>query len=677
MFRDLWTNLMCRFDHDRRPSIRRKPARDRRVQLQVMPLEERALMSAGAIDTGFGFGGKAIAAFDAGGQNADTAAAMAIQADGKIVVVGSADGPNGNRDFAIARFLPNGTPDPGFGNNGKVRVAVDGGGTNNDEAHAVAIQPDGKIVVAGQTDTAVPDVDMAVIRLNINGSLDDGSANDSTAGDNFNADGKIAIFFDLGGSKFDIAKAVMIKGDKIVVAGYAQTAALNFDMAVAQLDFAGNLDNTFSPGGSDGGNGRTTVTFDLGGLNIDEAHAVAVQGDKILIAGTAHTAANGVDMAIARLDSLGALDATFSPGGTEGSGKAIIGFNAGGNNFDGADAMAVQPDGKIVLAGAVSVSATDFDFAVARLLPDGALDTADFGFGDGKSTAFFDLGGSNVDKAHAVAVQPDGKIVVAGTVQINGTGDTDFGVARFTAAGGLDSTFDGDGKATMAFNLGQVNADKSAAMALDVDGRVVIAGTVQRSTAGDTDFGAARLLGDTPAAPVVLLPGAPEIVNQGTRGILGSATAGSLVRVFRDVNNNNLIDPGEAVVGQQQLAAGATLYLVTVPLLEGTANNFLVMATTVNGDSPVSDVPTITDEGIIAKLVKRANGTSVVRVRGALSGVVRKVCGPYRGIVTVRMKDANLDGTLDLIIRSFTATGRRRLQIFNGNGLTLLLVKVT
>src|SRR5262245_52046565 len=121
-----------------------------RVQLQLTALEERALMATGALDSTFGFGGKGIAAFDDGGQNADTAAAIAIQADGKIVVAGKAQGPNNNLDFAIARFLSTGAPDPDFGDNGKVRIPFDGGGSNDDEAFAVAIQPDGKIVVAGQ-----------------------------------------------------------------------------------------------------------------------------------------------------------------------------------------------------------------------------------------------------------------------------------------------------------------------------------------------------------------------------------------------------------------------------------------------------------------------------------------------------------------------------------------------
>jgi uncharacterized delta-60 repeat protein len=317
-------------------------------------------------------------------------------------------------------------------------------------------------------------------------------------------------------------------------------------------------------------------------------------------------------MAIARLDSLGVLDATFSPGGTEGSGKAIVGFNAGGNEFDGLEGMAVQPDGKIV---------------------------------------------------------------VAGTVQVGGAGDYDFGVVRFTAAGGLDGTFDGDGKATFGLNVGGSNADKVAGMALDVDGRIVVAGTVQRQDAGDTDFGATRFLADEPKAPVVLLPGGPEIIDQTTRGILGTATAGSLVRVFRDVNNNNQIDAGvDTVVGQQQLGPGATLYIVIVPLIEAAANNFLVMASSVNGQSPVTDVPTIQDEGIVARVRKRPSGKYIVQVRGALTGVLKKVFGPYTGPVRTRRLDVDFDGTPDLIIRYYQ-NGKARRKAYNGRTLAPLPIK--
>jgi uncharacterized delta-60 repeat protein len=636
-------------------------------------LEERTVPTAGALDPGFSADGKTQEFFDAGGLKADRATAVALQPDGKTVVAGFVDGPNGDRDFSVCRFNFDGSRDTTFGGGtGRVRVAFDLGGTNHDEARALVIQPDGKIVVAGQVARVGSDVDMGVIRLNSNGSLD-GGGGDSTPGDDFNGDGKAVVFFDLGGSNVDLANAVALLGDKIVLAGSAQTGATNFDMAVAVLEPYGDLDLNFSPGGADGGDGRATVAFDLGGLLIDQANAVAIQGSKIVLAGTAHTAGSGVDMAIARLTVTGALDGTFSPGGTEGNGKALVGFNLGGNNLDAANAMLILPDGKIVLAGTVArATVGDFDFAVVRLTVDGVLDTA-FGGGDGKALVFFDAGGSKADEASAVALQTDGKLVVAGTVDVDAAGNTDFGIARLTADGSTDTAFGTNGRARVGFDLGQQGKDEAAGVAVDGLDRIVVAGTVQRSTAGDTDFGAARLVPDAPPAPVVLNPSAPLTVNRLSRLIEGTAEAGSLVRVYQDLNNNNQIDAGEPMVAQLQLDAAATAYSISTPLLNNTANDFLVVASQLNSESTPTDVPTITDEGFTVKVLPQANGTTIVKVKGATSGKLLRQLS-YVGPVTKKLKDQNGDGVLDLYVNS-VKSGRTFLQVFNGRDVSQLLFK--
>jgi len=666
VFTSVLKSLKSRFDLYRRESRRPSPRGVKRFRPAVNVLEERALMTAGALDAAFSADGKTQVFFDAGGDKADNAAAVAVQSDGKIVVVGAAKGPNGDLDFAIGRLLSDGSTDPSFGVNGRVRVPFDiGTGGKNDQAHAVVIQPDGKIVVVGEVERNSGDIDMGVIRLNADGTLD-GGAEDSTPGDSFSTDGKATIAFDLGGTLVDVAKAVTLKSGKIVVAGHAQTAAINFDMAVAQLEADGQLDGNFS------GDGRFTVAFDLGGLLIDQANAVGIQGDKIIVAGTAHTATDGVDMAVARINSGGTLDTTFSPNGVEGSGKATVGFNLGGSNFDAANAMVIQPDNKIVLAGTVArISAGDFDWGLVRLSADGALD--DTFSGDGKAVVAFDVGGNKEDEARGLALQADGNIVVVGPVEA-ATGTADFGIARLTAAGVLDTTFDGDGKAVVNFNLGQQDNDEAAAVALDGDGKIVVVGTVQRTSAGDTDFGVVRLVNDPPPAPQVALPAASEIVNQASRAIVGTAAAGSLVRVYRDVNNNNLLDLGiDVLVGQQQLGVGDTLFGITVPLIEATANNFLATATGIHGESAAADVPTINEEGIIAKVVKRADGTSVVKVRGALTGKLRKTFGPYSGTVKTRLKDANGDGARDLVITQII-DGKKIVRAYNGKTLKKLAV---
>jgi uncharacterized delta-60 repeat protein len=574
MFMSVLSGLSRCFDLKRRSSLSYASRAKNRVQLQLTALEERAVMSAGALDPGFSSDGKTQEFFDAGGLHADHANAVAVQADGKIVVVGYAEGPNGDRDFAVSRLNSDGSRDTSFGGGtGRVRIAFDLGGTKHDEARAVVVQPDGKIVVAGQVARINGDSDMGVIRLNSDGTLD-GGVDDSTPGDAFSTDGKAVIYFDLGGSNVDGANAVALLGEKIVLAGFAQTGATNYEMAVAVLENYGDLDLNFSTGGVDGGDGRTTVPFDLGGLLIDQANAVAIQGGKIVLAGTAHTASDGVDMAVARLTVQGYLDSTFSPGGAEGSGKAIVGFNLGSNNLDAANAMVIQPDGKILLAGTVArATAGDYDFGVARLTIDGALDTATFGAGDGKTLVAFDRGGNNADEAHAVALQSDGKIVIAGTVDVDAAGNTDLGIARLTADGILDGTFGGNGRAVVKFDLGQQKADEAAGLALDSSDRIIVAGTVQRSMTGDTDFGVARLV-----------------------------------------------------------------------------------------------------EGYVVNVRQLANGTSVVKVRGSVSGQLLKQFGPYRGTVLTKLKDYNGDGAPDLYIIRLFSNGTRRVQVYNGLDLSELLL---
>jgi uncharacterized delta-60 repeat protein len=209
----------------------------------------------------------------------------------------------------------------------------------------------------------------------------------------------------------------------------------------------------------------------------------ALQPDgKILLAGSAMSA-TGNRMAVARLLPGGAPDATF-----DGDGKRTIALadNAVGNG------IAVQADGRIVVAGSAG-SGFSGDFLVARLLPGGALDSSFAG--DGLATVPFDLGGSNDDAGRGLALQPDGKIVFAGQIA-NAAGDYDFGSARHMSDGALDGSFGTGGKTVVAFDLGDSNVDLAEAVALRPDSRILIAGTVQRSVPGDRDFGLVQLLVD-------------------------------------------------------------------------------------------------------------------------------------------------------------------------------------
>jgi uncharacterized delta-60 repeat protein len=248
--------LKCGFS--RQP--RRRSARPRLLE----QLEDRLTPSAGALDPTFGVGGKVTTDF-AGIFDV----AMALQADGKIVVVGDSV-VGGFGDFALARYNADGTLDDSFGTSGK--VTTDFGG-DEDRAFDVAIQANGRIVVVGHS-VAGDAVDFALARYNADGSLDDGGPNDSTPADTFGTSGKVTTDF---GGTIDLATSVVLQADgKIVVAG-STFGGGSEDFALARYNADGTLDDGFGTSGK--------VTTDFGGS--DRATSVALQTDgKIVVAGS-------------------------------------------------------------------------------------------------------------------------------------------------------------------------------------------------------------------------------------------------------------------------------------------------------------------------------------------------------------------------------------------------------
>ena len=357
---------------------------------------------------------------------------------------------------------------------------TDSDAINADQATAAVVQSDGKIVLVGTTQMNIyGNYDFAVTRLNADGSLDT----------SFGVNGTNVIAFDLGGTDddgnliadLDVATCVAIQSDgKIVVGGYAQRdASGNFDFAVTRLKTDGSLDSNFSS------DGKALVAFDYGGVGDDRATGIAIQSDgKIVLVGTCQQNAGGTgDIAMARLLTDGSLDTSFT-----GDGRKWIDLSDG--NDDGGAAVAVQSDGSIVVVGYTTSAGGDNDFAMARVTPDGSLD---YSFSDdGKKTIAFNIGGLGTDRATSVVIQSDGSIVVAGSAS-GKNGDGDFAVARITQNGGMDGTFSGDGRKTVAFNSGTSNEDGATGVVIQSDGSIMIGGYTQVSSSGDFDFAAARL----------------------------------------------------------------------------------------------------------------------------------------------------------------------------------------
>ena len=492
--------------------------------------------SDGTMDYTFGGGGWRIVAI---GTDSDIAEKVLVQPDGKIVAAGRAY-VGGDWDFGVVRVNADGTSDPTFNGTGMQVIGFGG----DDYCWDAALQTDGKLVLVGEHDGTINN-DFAVCRLNADGQLDA----------TFDGDGKTSTGF---GNLTDAARAVAIQPDgKIVAAGFGGIARYMPD---------GSLDPAFDQDGK----------VDLPQLYVKYVKDLVVRPDgKILMAGDGDVGgADFYDFRIICLNSdgspnpglghfLGTSDdipdppsMTVLPEGrlvamqplgsgcylyrftqdlfNDADGYQMVGFDEPsfpvGSN-ESANGMAIQPDGKILLAGEVGYN-TSNEAALVRLLPDGTMDDFFGSWGrahlslgipnsgrgvavqtDGKivmagytatNTNFtvarftssgtldpsFGIGGINIvdfaggaDYGFAVAVAPDGKIVVVGPVW-NGSQYV-FGIARFTTSGGLDNTFDTDGKRTVQLSPGVTNW--ATAVVVQSDGRIVVGGFV------GTDFGLVRL----------------------------------------------------------------------------------------------------------------------------------------------------------------------------------------
>ncbi len=444
----------------------------------AIAIPSSALAAAGDLDTDFGDGGKVTTDFT-GAAGYDEATAMVAWQRGKIIVAGfsctvpddpNAQGPfNGTCDFSLARYNIDGSLDARFGIGGKVTTGF-GAGTD-DRAYAVTTQQ-GRIVVAGSTrDPATGNHAFAVARYDVYGRLDT----------TFGVGGKVTTSFPLG--SFAAAEAVAVRGDFITVVGTAGVSFSNgvitgADFAVARYKRNGKLDASFGDGG--------LVTTDFPGSISDEGQAVVLQPDgKIVVAGFTESPSTGEDIALVRYNIDGSLDDTFGDGGL-----VVTDFFG---DFDVAEAIAVQPDGKIVVAGitvnpelinpVTGETLTQEDFALARYNVDGSLDTT---FGDGGMvvTDFF----NSFDLTKAMALQPDGKILVVGVAStgvdpVTGIEGEDFALVRYNDDGSLDETFGVGGKVTTDF---AGDLEQAAAVAIK-DGRIIVVGSTFDPVTGE-DF---------------------------------------------------------------------------------------------------------------------------------------------------------------------------------------------
>jgi len=434
-----------------------------------------AAATTGFLDKTFSGDGRALTNV----HNDDSGEAVAVQADGKIVVVGSS---SGGTDIAVVRYDTDGSLDATFGGgDGIVITDVNG----DDAAYSVAIQGDQKIIVGGTTDGFSQAV---LLRYDTTGPLDA-----SFGG----GDGITTTTVGLGAVFFDLA----IQGDgSIVGTGAATLDGVKGVAFTARYDGTGALDTTFaSP------DGYVTTNLGAGG---GQMMGVALDGGKVVVAGSSFSTTSS-NVALLRYTSAGVLDSTFGGGDGKVTTDVGTGYDSGGD-------VAVDGSGNIDVVG----SGGNKD-AFLRYDDTGTLDTS---FGGGDGIVFAGQGGFN--GLSGIAIRGTGEIVaVDSTFGSRRTPFPQFKVVQVTSAGALDASFGENGIATAGFSLSYHDEPIANDVAIDPDGNVVVAGTAGTGL----DFAVARF-GD--AANAVI--GHPDLLIGAGATLTGDG-------VYNDTGHNQTL----------------------------------------------------------------------------------------------------------------------------------------
>jgi uncharacterized delta-60 repeat protein len=390
-------------------------------KLSVQLLESRRLLASGDLDLAFGMAGKVldaptVQAFD-----------VAFQEDGKVVVAGAQDN-DGDFDFVLLRYKADGSPDFDFGASGRVVGDFDPSIQEDSGATAVTVQADGKIVIAGS---------IGVARFHGDGTPDSSFAGSGTL--------LVPEFLS------DNVKDVVVQPNGKIVVLCANS--------LYRFNANGALDPTFSE------DGIAPLPIASPNFPNQSGSSVALQDDgRIVVGGAVH---NTSRFGAWRFNADGTPDVTFDGDGVV---NTRIPFGGPGSSVSVARAndVLIQPDGKIVLAGARTRPNPQFfgDFVLVRYSTDGSLDGS-FGINGIAARPFrSSLGDHLQDEAFAAALQGDGKIVVAGHADFQSYVEarpSKFGVMRFNANGTLDTSFSIDGKVMIDFQA----EDRALGVAVD------------------------------------------------------------------------------------------------------------------------------------------------------------------------------------------------------------------
>lgn len=408
------------------------------------------LAQSGALDATFDTDG--IVQTHITGYNQSAANGVVVQDDGKVIIGGYARS-GGTTKYIVVRYNSDGSLDNSYGSGGIIISSLSG----NSNINALALQSDGKLVAAGYLRVSGNN-DFFVLRYNNDGSFDTG----------FNSSGWLSQSM---GTSTDVANDVLIQSDgKIVLGGEVQTQS-GYDFGLVRLNTDGTLDTGFDSDGK--------LTTSVEG-NDSRCKTIAIQSDgKIVAAGTGY--GTDTDMALARYNADGSLDASFGTGG-----KVSFNNSISENIAD----VAIQSDGKILACGYLIPGG----YYVMRLNSDGTMDNS---FGTSGMVSGFDPN----SVASVVDVTTDGYILLAGVTYANGNGTvSDMALRRYKPNGEPDSTFGTNGVVYTDINNGDY--DSSLDMAQQDDGKIVLAGLGGYQSSISTDVIVTRYDGSIPVGIV-------------------------------------------------------------------------------------------------------------------------------------------------------------------------------
>lgn len=461
-----------------------------------------ALAIPGDLDPTFGSGGRFVMQMGTPpGSTTSSGYAGAVLPDGKLVMAGNANDANNHSAMFVARLNPDGTLDSSFGSGGKTLIQAST--TGDSSVRDMAVQPDGKIVLAGDALDSNSHDAVAIARVNADGSPDS----------SFGSGGAVLRNIGQGGNPNAYGMGVALQPDgKIVVAGGATDSGGHAAFAVVRV-----MGDNGAPDALFGNNGLVTHQYGATSAPYSEADDVAIQPDgKIVAAGAANDGSGNFGPVVVRLNpGDGGFDGSFAGGGAE----HYTNFGKGAFTRTYANVEALQPDGKILLGGTTSDGGGHELAFVGRLNTDGSLDQ---GFGtDGQVIQQLDTGTAESSSVDGMALQPDSKIVLVGDAQDTNNKGAAL-VARLRTDGALDTSFGNAGRIVNQISSNSNPASDMRSAVIQPDGKVFAVGYGNGDPTG-SEVEAERVILDVP--PTAAFTAGPNPAQAGQAVAFDGATS--------------------------------------------------------------------------------------------------------------------------------------------------------